>query len=84
MPDVKRLVVKPYVRFDGSRARRQGAVEGHGSPVVVVAMNGDVEDALGQGGRICVEWWGVSFGEDVLEGRGDAIAKIPFGGVWGE
>ena len=37
--DVQRVIVQPYIGFDGDGADGKRAVEGEGSPVVVVAVD---------------------------------------------
>lgn len=73
MSDVQGSIVEPYVCFDRDRADGEGGVEGDGSPVVVVGVEGFGDYALCQVGRVGVLRAGLGVGEDLLErlGEGD-------------
>ena len=47
MPDVQCAIVEPDVCFDAHSSDRESGVEGHRAPVVVVAVEGLGDDALG-------------------------------------
>lgn len=53
---VQRAVVQPDVGLDGDAADREGGVEGHGAPVVVVTVERFGDDALCEAGGIGVLW----------------------------
>jgi len=66
--DVQCAIVEPDVGLDAECSDGKCAVEGDRAPVVVMAMERLGHDALGEVGRVGVEWSLLSVREDVLEG----------------
>ena len=54
MSNIKRSIVKPNICFDGHCTERNCTVEGHVSPVVIVAVDRFRYNTLGQDGWIGV------------------------------
>lgn len=65
--NIQRAIIEPDVRFDRDRTDRDGAIEGHISPIVVVTVDQLRYDALGQACWVGIEWCLVTLIEDVLQ-----------------
>ena len=79
MADVQGLVVEPDVGFGADAAVGEGGVEGEGAPVVVVGVDGFLEEGKGGLVRLFRFWWGGGGGGGVGGERAEGIGVRTYG-----